>query len=292
MKNVMVFLVLACTSAFHMVAAADPAIVLTTTKDTQVYQANNGRVELTEWPVSSPLPGNTRERPLQEFADHGRLKSAYMANYLDCGPEVVASEPLKKWTQQRIDELAKDDRWSPNMVVTPVNEFYVMVSGPDGARAVVLNHETGKRLPGSPCGVAVKFVRISADGRRLAFVVEAIKHIEFIGKGILNWTASRSDTWFVQLHQLGAPDGPVTTAKITEDPLDLMLPDEGNWWLLVATRSNGWWDPTNWLLAIGGHGTRQSSISLQTYAPSGRLLNSRHVASGVELLVGRLVSLA
>jgi hypothetical protein len=289
MKNVVVFLAFVYGSAFHVVAAAEPAIVLLTTEETQVYQTNNGQVELKERRVESPLPDDMQGRPLQELNDRWRLKAAHVANFLDCGQDVVASEPLKKWTQQRIDELGEDDRWS-RLVVKPVNESYVMVSERDGARAVVLNRETGQRLPGSPCGAAVKFARVSPNGRRLAVITEKINKIEFFGKKEVSWSASHSNAWFVQLHQLGAPDSLVTTSNIAQDPLDLMLPNEGNWWLLVAKQSNDWWNPTNWPLAIAGHGTRRSSISLQTYAPSGRLMSSRPVASGVELVEGRLVS--
>jgi len=58
----------------------------------------------------------------------------------------------------------------------------------------------------------------------------------------------------------------------------------------AASSKSVWWNPANWLYALGGHVTRGAEVSLLTYASSGRLFGSRHVASGVELVAGRLVA--
>jgi len=292
MKNVVVFLILALNSVFHMAAAIEPSVVLVTTEEALVYRVSADQVELKERLSDRDAPGNTQQdQALEELADRRRLAAAYVANFLDCGQDVIATESLKEWVQQETASTAKVDGWIRNLVAKRVNDSYIMVSSRGGKGAVVLDLETGHRLPGSPCGVAVKFVRISPGGHRIAIVAEELKKITFYGgKEHLSWGAPRSVGQFIQLHQLRATSNPITTLMITETPLDLLLPDEGNLWVLVAKYSFEWWNPANWLYALGGHVTRGAEVSLLTYASSGRLFGSRHVASGVELVAGRLVA--
>lgn len=291
MKKIVAFLVLALINAFHVVTAMEPSIVLVTTEKALVYRTNDGQAELMTERPAKYAPDNTQQgQSLQELADRRRLEAAYVANFLDCGQDVIAKESLEEWIRRELASTADDGGRIRHLVAKPVNDSYIMVSGQEGERAVVLNRETGQRLPGSPCGVAVKFVRLSPGGKRIAFVAEELRKITFFGgNGSMFWDPHRSGKHFIQLQQLHATNNPVTTSTITEAPLDLMLPDEGNWWFLVARHSNGWWNPANWLEAVGGHGTRRSEISLLTYDSSGQLLSSRHVASGVVLVVGRLV---
>jgi hypothetical protein len=291
MKNVVVFIILALSSVFHMAAAIEPSVVLVTTDAALVYRMSDGQVELKERLTDRDALGKTQQgQALEELADSRRLATAYVANFLECGEDVIATAPLKEWIQQETAST-KVDGWIRNLVAKRVNSSYIMVSDREGAGAVVLDLETGHRLPGSPCGVAVKFVRISPSGHRIAIVAEELKKITIYGgKQRLPWGAPRSVGHFVQLHQLRATSNPITTSMITETPLDLFLLDEGNLWLLVAKYSFEWWNPANWLYALGGHVTRGAEISLLTYAPSGQLLGGRHVASGVDLVAGRLVA--
>jgi hypothetical protein len=291
MKNVVLFLALAWANAFHMATAMEPSIVLVTSEEPLVYRTNNGLVELKGRRANrAVLSVSQQGQALQESPDRERLVAAYATNFLDCGRDVIAPEPLKEWIRQELESTAKDARIR-RLVTTPVNDSYVMVSAQGGERGLVLNRETGERLPGSPCGAAVKFVRVSSDKQRVAFVFEELKAVDFFGrKGHMLWDARRSGAHLVQLHQLRATRNPSTTSTIAEDPLDLMLTDEGNWWLLVAKHSIELWNPANWLYALAGHPTRHSDISFQTYTSAGVLLSSVRVASRVKLSAGRLVN--
>lgn len=292
MKNVSVFLILGLSSVFHMASAIEPSVVLVTTEGELVYRVSADRVELKERLSDREAPGNTQpEQALEELPDRRRLATAYVANFLDCGQHVIAPESLNEWVQQETISAAKVDGWIRNLVAKRVNDSYTMVSSREGKEAVILDLETGHRLPGSPCGVAVKFIRISPGGDRIAIVADELKKITFYGgKQHLSWGAPRSVGRFIQLHQLSATSNPITASMITETPLDLLLPDEGNFGVLVAKYSFEWGNPANWLYALGGHVMRGADISLLTYASSGRLFSSRRVASGVELVAGRLVA--
>ncbi|TQK10633.1 hypothetical protein [Herbaspirillum sp. SJZ107] len=292
MKNVLVFLILALSSVFHMAAAIEPSVVVVTTEEALVYRVSADQVELKERLPRKDAPGKTQQdQALEELADRRRLAAAYVANFLDCGQDVSTTASLKEWVQQETASTAKVDGRIRNLVAKRVSETYIMVSHRGGEGAVVLDLETGRRLPGSPCGAAVKFVRISPGGHRLAIAAEELKKITFYGgKENLSWGSPESSGHFIQLHQLRATSNPIRTSTITETPLDLLLPDEGNWWVLVAKYSFKWWNPANWLYAAGGHVTRGAELSMLTYASSAQLLGSRHVVSGVELGAGRLVA--
>jgi hypothetical protein len=289
MKWVVAFLVLAWGIALHAAAAMEPLIVLVTSDETRVYRVNDGKIELKERYVKGgDFSDSLQVQALDDLPDSKRLVAAYLTNFLDCGQRVTAATPLREWIQQ--ESNATDGRWLRRLETIPVNDSYILISAQGGARAVVINRKTGQRLPGSPCGAAVKFARLSPLKQRVAFVFEGLKTVEFYGgKGRLSWSSRRTGTRFVQIHRLQATVSSVNVATIAEDPLDLMLPDEENWWLLVAKYSSEWWKPTNWLYAVGGHGTKRSDISLLTYSSSG-LLSSRDIASGVVLVEGRLIA--
>jgi hypothetical protein len=292
MKNVVIFLILALSSVFHMAAAIEPSVVLVTTEEALVYRVRDGQIELKDRLSDKDALGNTQQgQALEELADRKRLATAYVANFLECGQGVIATEPLKEWVRQETASTAKIDGWIRNLVARKVNDSYIIVSDRGGKGAVVLDLENGHRLPGSPCGVAVKIVRTSPGGDRIAIVAEELKKITFYaGKEHLSWGAARSVGHFIQVHRLRATSNPVITSMITETPLDLMLPDEGNLSVLVAKYSFEWWNPANWLYAIGGHVTRGAEISLLTYDSFGRLMRSRQVVAGIELVAGYLVA--
>lgn len=292
MKNVVAFLILALSSVVRLAAATEPSVVVVTTKEALVYRVSADQVELKERLANRHAPGNAQQdQALEEFADHRRLAAAYVANFLDCGQSVSATESMQGWVQQETASTAKVGRWIHNLVAKRVGDSYIMVSNRSGKGAVVLDPETGRRLPDSPCGAAVKFVRISPSEHRIAIVAEELKKITFYGgKENLSWGAPQSIGHLIQLHQLRATSNPLTNLKITETPLDVLVPDEGNLWVLVARYSFKWRNPANWLYAVAGHVMRDAELSLLTYASSGRVLGSRHVASGVELVDGRLVA--
>lgn len=292
MKGAVAVIVLACSIAFRAAAAAaaaaEPSIVLVTPDETRIYQTGNGQIALKERRANGADFDDTQNaQPLQYTPGSEHLVKAYIENLLDCGLNSSSSASLEEWIKQ--ESAATDGRWLRRLVTRSVNDSYILISAQGGQRALVIDRNTGQRLPGSPCGAAVKFARISPDEQRVAFIAEGLKAIEFYGsKGHVSWSSRRSGTWFVQIHQLRAKANFVSTSKVENEPIDLMLPNEGVWWLLVATYSGEWWKPSEWIYSVGGHGTRLSNISLLTYSSSGEM-SSRHVVSGVELVSGHLI---
>ena len=251
MKRALATFVLACGVASHA-AAVEPSIVLVASNETRIYQANNGQIELKEWRANGADFGNAQNaKPLEDSRDSTHLVGAYLANLLDCDLGVSSAVSLNEWVQQ--ESAATDGRWLRRLVTVPVNDSYIMISAQGGQRALILNRSTGQRLPGSPCGAAVKFARISPSEQRVAFVTEDVKAIEFYGrKGYVSWSSRRTGVQSIQIHQIRGIAKVLTISKILDEPLDLMLPDAGNWWLLVATNSSKWWKPAEWIYSVGG----------------------------------------
>lgn len=133
MKSVAVFLVLALISIFQMAAAIEPSVILVTTETALVYRMSDGQFQLKGRLSDRAARGNPWQgQPLGELTDHRRLVDAYVANFLDCGEDVVAKVALKQWIQQETESTAKIDRWIRNLMAKRLNDSHIVVSSREG----------------------------------------------------------------------------------------------------------------------------------------------------------------
>lgn len=273
---------------------ANPALVLTTSDDIRVYTLDGRSAQLKERRTSiHPGPDEALDtQPLEEMPDRSRLLAAYLDSLLDCGAGVQQAT-MERWIRQQTASGDQTARRLGDLVLLPLKHGMVIVAKQAGNHAVVLRRKTGSRLAGSPCGAANRFYRVSPDRQRLALVSENVRAIDFtVSTDAITWDQKGSGAMAVQVYDLGVSDKPLLSAGGDEEPLDVYLPDQGNWRLLSARNGTNWFNPLNWVAVIGGHAERRSDVFLKTYDASGMVLAVDKIAAGIGVVQARFVATA
>lgn len=260
--------------------AAGPDVVLQIKREVLIYSVGGAGATLKEKrsgfvPRPLDLPG---AKALRHLPDHERLAAAYWNSYLECDEASVDAQGRERWVRRLADDEQTMQNHLDKLMAAPLMQDLVVVFDRTGGRPVVLNRETGRKLPGSPCGAGSRFVRLSPDGKRLAIASSEFKKIDIQGGG---WSPSESGWNLVRVIDLSSSDRPAISVRTEDVPVDVHLPDTGGWLLLSRTDGFAWWNPIKWLPAVAGHPESRSSVFLRTFDASGALQGEQKIVSGV-----------
>ena len=225
------------------------------------------------------------------MADRDALYDAYMRNFLSCS-KAVYSPPLRDaWVRQRL-QSAETRAWHfANLRVTPLPGDLVLVGEVRGSHAVMLDHKTGLRLDGSPCGSASKFVRYFPEQQRIAVAFNDVKKVELsqASKGVELLRTSEAGN-LLYVYDLATSTGISIPIPDAEEARDVHLAADGAVYVLTSKNQSLMRHPANWITMIAGHGIQTADVFMIAFTRDGDAAGRKKLAGSIEIASVRFVS--
>lgn len=261
---------------------ADIKISIVQAGETLIYRVAHGNVELeakklgAEDVASFPSGDPLEKHPFKQV-----LTESYLEKYLQCASKDASNPLMKEWILQ---QSANASEWTKKLFSTPLNEQYGIVSEARGRKGMIFSQETGRIVGNLPCGMSVKFIRVSPGRSRIAIVVERMRNVAFTQAGrLVSWGARPVGDNAVFMHEVGALNKAASMPNLAQDINDIKLPDDGEWFVLASKHTSPRKNPAELLYALAGHSDRRSEIFLRKCDSLGRTIIEQSIAFDIPM---------
>lgn len=242
------------------------------------YYSFDGEIILPTKEVDDFLNRNLlSQQPLESLRSWETVAKSYVKKYLDCG--FKKANKYQAWLKQTTDEITTSSSFVGNVKLSPIRDRIFILSYQDGKGSIIIDSKNHIKSYG-PCAAASRSYDISKSRDYVAILSEDIKAIDLIGVSRLNWGAKYQGTMSIHLYKVTEDVSHETTITTNDNILDMVVSDDGSFYILIAKNYTNWFNPMNWLLGISGHAEKKSDLSIRLYDKSGNLKANQSILKG------------